>query len=86
MTRLGTTESAALTETDSTCTKETNTSPNGKRSPSIEIIENGLIQELSNNGLDTLVECDVEKAEDKNGIQDDKEEDLVSTSFYCDIL
>jgi hypothetical protein len=83
MAQPGTNESATSTETGSTFAKGMDTSPNGKQSPSIKPVENGLIQELFSNGLDTLVERDVEKAEITNGVQDDKQADLVSISSYC---
>jgi hypothetical protein len=81
MAQPGTNESATSTETGSTFAKGMDNSPNGKQSPSIEPVE--IIQELFSNGLDTLVERDVEKAEITNGVQDDKQADLVSISSYC---
>lgn len=80
-----TSENTTLSKTGPTFTKTSNTSPPTKHSPRLEPNEHDLIPQISNNGLDTLVDRDVEKAEATNDVQDDKQEDFVSTAFYCGI-
>lgn len=81
MAQPGANEGATWAETQSTIAKETNASPNEEPSPSNEPINNDLVQELSNSGMDTLVERDAEKAENTKGTTHGNQEDLVSTAF-----